>query len=150
MVSDFQDVLSLIRNIAYQANCQVDIVDGVVYLTYLPRRPASVDTITESDVDAERGVEVELTATEELVTKMTINWSTLPIVRDEHVSGKVWAGAAYVDKHHSGDWTRPPLSTSSTAWFYETTLPPTGRSPKPSTTTSSRTRRPSSTAPLSG
>jgi hypothetical protein len=98
VLSDFQDILSLIRNIAYQANCEVDIEDGVVSLRYLPARPAAVDTITESDVDAERGVEVELTATEELVTKMTINWSTLPIVRDEHISCKIWAGAGYVDK----------------------------------------------------
>ena len=108
VLSDFQDILSLIRNIAYQANCEVTVVDGVVYLKYLPARPQAVDTITLSDIDAETGIEVELTGTEELITKMTINWSTLPVVRDEHVSGKVWAGASYVDKI---TWGLDPAAT---------------------------------------
>ena len=108
VLSDFQDILSLIRNIAYQANCEVTIVDGAVYLKYLPARPQSVDTITLSDIDAETGIEVELTGTEELITKMTLNWSTLPVVRDEHVSGKVWAGASYVDKI---TWGLDPAAT---------------------------------------
>ena len=33
-----------------------------------------MDTITVSDIDAEHGVEVELTETEKLVTKMNIRW----------------------------------------------------------------------------
>ena len=92
VLNDFQDVMALLRNIAFQALCEVEIIEGAVYLRYLPQRPTSVDTITESDIDAERGVEVELTATEELVTKMTVNWSTTPLVNTEHISSKVWEG----------------------------------------------------------
>jgi hypothetical protein len=43
-------------------------------LKYLPEEPTPVDTITVSDIDAEHGVEVELTETEKLVTKMNIRW----------------------------------------------------------------------------
>ena len=45
-----------------------------MYLKYLPEIPTPVDTITVSDIDAEQGMVVELTPTEDLVTKMTIAW----------------------------------------------------------------------------
>ena len=96
VLNDFQDVLSLLRNIAFQACCEIEIIDGVVFIMYLPHRPDAVDMITVSDIDAERGVEVELTGTEELVTKMTLNWSTTPVVNTEHVSSKVWEGSQYL------------------------------------------------------
>ena len=50
------------------------ISDGAFYLKYLPEEPTPADTITISDIDADSGIEVELTATEDLVTKMKIKW----------------------------------------------------------------------------
>ena len=44
------------------------------YLKYLPEEPTPADTITVSDIDAEKGIEVELTATEDIVTKMMVKW----------------------------------------------------------------------------
>ena len=46
----------------------------MVYLKYLPEEPTPVDTITISDIDAEQGMEVELTRTEDIVTKMNVHW----------------------------------------------------------------------------
>ena len=102
VLSDFQDILSLIRNISFQANCQLDFEEGVAYLQYLPLRPTPVDAITDSDVDAEQGIKVELTPTEDLITKLTVKWSTLPVVANEHVSQKVWGGTSYLDEVIAG------------------------------------------------
>ena len=55
VLNDFQDVVALLRNIAFQACCEIEIIDGVVYILYLPHRPTSVDTTTESDIDADVG-----------------------------------------------------------------------------------------------
>ena len=73
-INDRKNVVQTLREIAFQARCAIWFSEGVVYLRYLPEEPTPVDTITESDIDAEKGVVVELTATEELVTKMNVNW----------------------------------------------------------------------------
>ena len=44
------------------------------YLKYLPEEPTPAATITVSDIDAEKGIEVELTSTEDIVTKMMVKW----------------------------------------------------------------------------
>ena len=73
-INERKNVIQTLRDIAFQARCGIWFADGVVYLRYLAEEPTPVDTISESDIDAERGVIVELTPTEELVTKMVINW----------------------------------------------------------------------------
>jgi hypothetical protein len=73
-INERKNVLQAIQEIAFQARCAIWFTEGVVHLQYLPEEPTPVDTITVSDVDAEKGVEVELTSTEELVTKMVVNW----------------------------------------------------------------------------
>ena len=73
-INDRKNVVQTLREIAFQARCAIWFSEGVVYLRYLPEEPTPVGTITESDIDAEKGVVVELTATEELVTKMNVNW----------------------------------------------------------------------------
>jgi len=73
-INDRKNVVQTLREIAFQARCAIWFSEGVVYLRYLPEKPTAVDTITESDIDAEKGVEVELTSTEDLVTKMVIGW----------------------------------------------------------------------------
>ena len=66
--------MQVLQEIAFQARCAIWLRDGVFYLRYLPEEPTPVDTITVSDIDAEKGIEVELTPTEDLVTKMKVRW----------------------------------------------------------------------------
>ena len=69
-----KNTLQVLQEIAYQARCALWLSNGVFYLKYLPEEPAADDTITVSDLDADAGVEVELTPTEDLVTKMKVTW----------------------------------------------------------------------------
>ncbi len=73
-ILDRKNTVTVLQDIAYQARCALWISNGVVYLKYLPEEPESIDTITESDIDAEQSVRVELTTTEDLVTKMKVTW----------------------------------------------------------------------------
>ena len=69
-----KNTLAVLQEIAYQARCALWISNGVFYLKYLPEAPNADDDITASDLDAEKGIEVELTPTEDLITKMVVNW----------------------------------------------------------------------------
>ena len=73
-INDKRNVLQVLQEIAFQARLALWIDNGMVYLKYLAEVPVTDDTITESDIDAEAGIEVEMTSTEELVTKMAVNW----------------------------------------------------------------------------
>jgi len=72
-ILDRKNTIQVLQEIAYQARCAIWINNGVFYLKYLPEEPTAIDTIEVSDMDAE-GVVVELTPTEDLVTKMKIKW----------------------------------------------------------------------------
>lgn len=69
-----KNIVEVLKEIAFQARCAVWISNGVVYLKYLPEEPAADSTITLSDLDSEVGIELELTSTEDLVTKMVVHW----------------------------------------------------------------------------
>jgi hypothetical protein len=76
---DRRNTIQVLQEIAYQARCALWIADGVFYIKYLPEEPAAVPealggTITVSDIDAENSIDVSLTPTEDLVTKMVITW----------------------------------------------------------------------------
>jgi hypothetical protein len=73
-ILDRKNTIELLQDIAYQARCALWVSNGKVYLKYLPVEPDAVDTITESDIDAEKGITTELTSTEDIVTKMKIKW----------------------------------------------------------------------------
>ena len=73
-ILDRKNTLEVLQDIAFQARCAIWISNGVFYLKYLPEEPTPVDTITVSDLDAEKGIEVELTSTEDIVTKMLVRW----------------------------------------------------------------------------
>ena len=73
-INDRRNVLQVLQELAFQSRCALWLDNGTVYLLYLPERPTPVDTITVSDIEADHGVEVELTPTEDLVTKMAVNW----------------------------------------------------------------------------
>jgi hypothetical protein len=69
-----KNTIQVLQEIAFQARCALWISNGVFYLKYLPEEPTPAGTITVSDIDAEQGIEVELTATEDIVTKMKVTW----------------------------------------------------------------------------
>lgn len=69
-----KNTLEVLQEIAFQARCALWISNGVFYIKYLPEEPDVDDTITASDVDAESGIEVELTPAEDIVTKMVVTW----------------------------------------------------------------------------
>ena len=69
-----KNTIQVLQEIAFQARCALWISNGVFYLKYLPEEPTPAGTITVSDIDAEQGIEVELTATEDIVTKMKVKW----------------------------------------------------------------------------
>jgi hypothetical protein len=68
------NVMSLIKDIAYQARCAVFIRDNVVYITYLPYAPTPLKTLTETDI-LNGSFRFDHTATERLETKHVISWS---------------------------------------------------------------------------
>lgn len=72
-VLDRKNTLDLLREIAFQARCALWLSNGVFYIKYLPDDPTSVDTLTVSDIE-NKSVSVELTPTEDLVTKLTVTW----------------------------------------------------------------------------
>ena len=69
-----KNIVEVLQEISFQARCALYIKDFVFYLKYLPEEPTADDTITLSDIDSENSVVTELTPTEDLVTKMRINW----------------------------------------------------------------------------
>lgn len=72
-VLDRRNTIDLLRDIAFQARCALWISNGVVYLKYLPKEPDADSTISVSDIHSQ-SVEVGLTRTEDLVTKMVVTW----------------------------------------------------------------------------
>jgi hypothetical protein len=69
-----ENIIEVIRNIAFQARCGINIVDGVVYIKYLSEEPTSVDTFDASDIDVNT-LTISHTATEDLVTKHVLRWN---------------------------------------------------------------------------
>jgi len=69
-----KSALTVLQEIAFQARCALWISNGIFYIKYLPEEPSSDATITVSDIDAESGIEVELSSTEDLVTRMNVEW----------------------------------------------------------------------------
>lgn len=69
-----KNAIQVLQEIAFQARCAIWLSNGAFYLKYLPEEPTPAGTITVSDIDAERGIEVELTGTEDIVTKMKVRW----------------------------------------------------------------------------
>lgn len=68
-----KNTLDLIKDIAFQGRCAVWLTNGVFYLKYLPESPGVDQTVSVSSIES-GSVEVELTPTEDLITKMVIEW----------------------------------------------------------------------------
>ena len=71
---DRKDILQVLQDIAFQSRCAIWLDDDVFKMKYLPEEPTPVDTITVSDIDADHGLEISLTPTESLITKMKVTW----------------------------------------------------------------------------
>jgi len=67
------DILSLLKDISWQARCSLILKNNVFYIYYLPEQPVSVATINEKDILVNT-LEVTSTSTESLVTKLTGKW----------------------------------------------------------------------------
>jgi len=68
-----KNVLDLIQDIAYQSRCGVYIRNNIVFIKYLSVEPASVRTLTESNIIANT-LKVKLTDSDNIVTKHSIAW----------------------------------------------------------------------------
>ena len=73
-ILDRKNAVQVLQEIVFQARCGIWISNGTVYIKYLPEEPTADDTITLSDLDADAGIEVGLSETEDLVTKMVVRW----------------------------------------------------------------------------
>lgn len=67
------DALRLIEDIAWQNRCASYIKNEVVYLQYLAETPTPVKTFTEDDIE-DGSMTIELTSTEDIVTKFIADW----------------------------------------------------------------------------
>ena len=72
-VLDRKNVLTVLQEIAFQACCNLRLINGVFFITYLPEEPTSVDTITEGDIEV-NSLRVTSSLTEDIVTKMVVDW----------------------------------------------------------------------------
>ncbi len=70
---DRRNVLDLVQDIAWQARCAVFIKNRVAYMQYLAEIPAPIATFDESNVE-ENSLEMSLTPTEDIVTKLVASW----------------------------------------------------------------------------
>lgn len=72
-VLDRRNTVDLLKDIAFQARCAMWISNGIVYLKYLPIEPSADQTVSLDDIEVST-IEVELTPTEDIVTKMIVSW----------------------------------------------------------------------------
>lgn len=80
-------VLSLINDIAYQFRCAATVRNNVISLVYLAKEPASVRTLTETDIVANT-FQVTFSQTEDLITRHEVTWSPTdaPVNKDDDVN----------------------------------------------------------------
>ena len=70
---DRKELLTFLKEVAYQARCAVFLKDNVFYIKYLPEEDTPIETITESDV-VWQSIKVGCTRTEDITTRMTGVW----------------------------------------------------------------------------
>lgn len=72
-VMDQPQVMTLMKEIAFQCRCSIWFNDGKFFLKYMPVESTPIETITQDDVDL-GSVQVSYTNTEDLVTKFVATW----------------------------------------------------------------------------
>jgi len=70
---DRQQVLTVIKDIAWQSRCALWLVNDVVHIKYLPLEPDSVADIDSSNIMS-RSLQLGFSSTEDLVTKFVAKW----------------------------------------------------------------------------
>jgi hypothetical protein len=70
-----KNIVSLLKDIAYQARCAIWLRGGKFYLKYLPEAADPVETLIEDDIETSSMV-ITTTATEDLVTKYIARFKT--------------------------------------------------------------------------
>lgn len=68
-----KNIITVLKEIAWQARCAIWLTNDIFYLKYLPERPTPIETISESDVENQT-LEMSHTRTEDLVTKFIARW----------------------------------------------------------------------------
>jgi len=71
---DRPDIFTMLEEVAFQSRCAIWIQNNTFYIKYLSEEQDSVDTITETNIDAGSMI-LNTTQTEELVTKLTATWT---------------------------------------------------------------------------
>lgn len=75
-----KNLISVLQDIARQARCVLWLTNGTFKIKYLSTEPATVATISEADILRDKddpsatSLQIELTKTEDLVTKYTAKW----------------------------------------------------------------------------
>jgi hypothetical protein len=70
---DRRNLITVLQQIAEQARCALWQKDDTFYIKYLPEQPTPVATITTADILPD-SMEINLTSTEDVVTKFTARW----------------------------------------------------------------------------
>lgn len=73
MIASRPNALDFLKQLAFQSRCALLHKNEKLYLKYLPTEPSSDKTISFDDIDA-NDISVEGVPSEELITKMVINW----------------------------------------------------------------------------
>lgn len=73
IVTDKKDALTLVSEIAWQARCALNIVNGIAYIKYLSKRPTIVSDVRD-DVIEEGTVSMYFDDFTQLVTHLTAKW----------------------------------------------------------------------------
>lgn len=68
-----KNVVTLLKEIAWQSRCSIWLTGGKFYIKYLPEQATSVDIITEDDIESET-LKIVTTPTEDVVTKFIAEW----------------------------------------------------------------------------
>jgi len=75
---DRPNILTILQDLAQRARCALWQKQGTFYIKYLAEEPTSIDTITDDDILTDdqdlSTLQIELTKTEDLVTKLTASW----------------------------------------------------------------------------
>lgn len=73
IVTEKKDALTLVSEIAWQARCALNIVNGIAYLKYLSKRPTIVSDVRD-DVIEEATVSMYFDELTQVVTHLTAKW----------------------------------------------------------------------------
>lgn len=84
VVMDQPQVMTLLKDIAFQCRCAIWFNDGKFFLRYLPINNTPIETITPDDVDL-GSVTVSYTNTEDVVTKFIATWKQKQSDQDSKV-----------------------------------------------------------------